>query len=111
MALRGTRTVLHRPAYPARVVDTSGAGDAFTAALLAGLGQLSQAGASLRELSSEDLARLLDTCAVAAGLTCERTGTDLPTTIELRHALRSHSPAEMGRSLALPPLQVNASPA
>jgi len=91
MALRGTRTVLHRPAYPARVVDTSGAGDAFTAALLGGLGQLSQAGASLSALSSEDLARLLDTCAAAAGLTCERAGADLPTKTELRYALQSHS--------------------
>ncbi|MDX6389533.1 MAG: fructokinase [Streptosporangiaceae bacterium] len=95
MALRGTRTVLHRPAYPARVVDTSGAGDAFTAALLGGLGQLSQASAGLRALSGQDLARLLDICAVAAGLTCERTGTDLPTRTELRHALRSHSGAEI----------------
>jgi fructokinase len=85
MALRGTRTVLHRPAYPARVVDTSGAGDAFTAALLGGLCQLSPA--SLRALSSEDLAGLLDTCAVAAGLTCERAGADLPTATELGHAL------------------------
>jgi fructokinase len=108
MAVRGTRTVLHRPPYPARVVDTSGAGDAFTAALLAGLCQLNQASASLRELSGQDLARLLDTCAVAAGLTCERTGADLPTMTELRHAVRSRSPAEMGRSFALPPLQVNA---
>ena len=108
MALRGTRTVLHRPAYPARVVDTSGAGDAFTAALLAGLSQLSQASARLTALSSEDLATLLDTCAAAAGLTCERAGADLPTTTELRHALHSHSGTEIERSFAPPPLQVNA---
>ncbi len=97
MALRGTRTVLHRPAYPARVVDTSGAGDAFTAALLGELGQLSQAGASLPALSGPDLARLLDICAAAAGLTCERTGADLPTRTELGHALRSHAGAELVR--------------
>ncbi|NEM05595.1 carbohydrate kinase family protein [Geodermatophilus normandii] len=29
------RTLVHRPAHPARVVDTTGAGDAFTAGLLA----------------------------------------------------------------------------
>jgi fructokinase len=89
MALRGTGTVLHRPAHPARVVDTFGAGDAFTAALLGELRRLRQAGASLRALSSQGLARLLDTCAVAAGLTCERAGADLPTAIELNHALHS----------------------
>jgi fructokinase len=109
MALRGTRTVLHRPAYPALVVDTSGAGDAFTAALLAGLGQLSQAGASPGQLSSRDLARLLDTCAVAAGLTCERTGADLPTAIELRHVRRSPARAETGRATALPGPRIPAS--
>jgi fructokinase len=108
MALRGTRTVLHRPAYPARIVDTSGAGDAFTAALLAGLCQLRQASASLRALSSEDLARLLDTCAAAAGLTCERAGADLPTMNELRRALHPPSGAQIERSFALPPLPVNA---
>lgn len=105
MALRRTRTVLHRPAYPARVVDTSGAGDAFTAALLAGLGQLRQASPSLGTLSSEDLARLLDTCVAAAGLTCERAGADPPTATELSRALHSQSGAEIERSLALPRCQ------
>jgi len=108
IALRGTRTVLHRPAYPARVVDTSGAGDAFTAALLAGLGQVSQASTSLSALSGDDLARLLDTCAAAAGLTCERAGADLPTATELRRVLYSPCAAEVEPSCPLPPLQVNA---
>jgi sugar/nucleoside kinase (ribokinase family) len=102
------KSASERQAYPARVVDTSGAGDAFTAALLAGLCQLSQASARLTALSSEDLATLLDTCAAAAGLTCEGAGADLPTTTELRHALHSHSGAEIERSFAPPPLQVNA---
>jgi fructokinase len=84
MALRAGGTVLHRPAYPARVVDTAGAGDAFTAALLGGLHQLGQARAGHRELSRDDLARLLDTCAAAAGLTCEHPGADLPTATEMR---------------------------
>jgi fructokinase len=87
MALRATRTVLHRPAYPARVVDTTGAGDAFTAALLGGLHQLGLDHVTLRDLSSADLAGLLDTCAVAAGLACERAGTEPPTATELRRAV------------------------
>jgi fructokinase len=88
MALRGTRTVLRRPARRVRVVDTAGAADAFTAALLGGLYQLRQASASLRALTSEDLARLLDCCTAAAGLACERAGADLPTRTELRRALQ-----------------------
>jgi fructokinase len=99
MALRGTRTVLRRPARRVRVVDTAGAADAFTAALLGGLYQLSQAHASLRALSSEDLARLLDCCTAAAGLTCQRAGADLPTRAELRHALQDRPRADRQRSL------------
>jgi fructokinase len=93
IALRAAGTVLHRPAYPARVVDTAGAGDAFTAALLGGLHELGRAGASPRALSGDDLARLLDTCTVAAGLACERAGAVLPTAAELEHARPSRSAA------------------
>lgn len=99
MALRATRTVLRRPARRVRVVDTTGAADAFTAALLSGLYQLSQAHASLRALSSEDLARLLDSCTAAAGLTCERAGADLPTRTELSRALQDRPRADLQRSL------------
>jgi fructokinase len=98
MALRGTRTVLRRPARRVRVVDTAGAADAFTAALLGGLYQLRQASASLRALTSEDLARLLDCCTTAAGLACERAGAELPTRTELRRALRDRPQAARERS-------------
>jgi fructokinase len=91
MALRAGGTVLHRPAYRAQGVDTAGQGDAFTAALLGGLHQLSQARAGHRalsgeDLSSEDLGRLLDTCAFAAGLAREQPGADLPAAAALRPA-------------------------
>jgi fructokinase len=83
MAIRGSGYVLHRPAYPAKVIDTAGADDAFTAAILGGLHQLRQAGHTLREVSSRDLADVMDTASVVAGMTCERPGADPPTAAEL----------------------------
>ena len=83
LALRGSGSVLHRPAYPAKVIDTAGANDAFTAAILGGLHQLRQAGETLRGLSSRDLADVIDTASVVAGMTCERPGADPPTAAEL----------------------------
>jgi len=75
------------PAVPVTVVDTVGAGDAFMAALLAGL-------ADLRLLSPEALAGRLDAgeqalreiagrAMAAAALTCTRPGADPPTAGEL----------------------------
>jgi fructokinase len=102
MGFRATRTVLHRPAYPARVVDTTGAGDAFTAALVGGLYQLGQANASLQALSGEDLAELIDTCVVAAGLVSGRAGADLPTAAELARAQNLRFGARLERPFAPP---------
>jgi fructokinase len=101
IALRGARTVLHRPAHPVRVVDTDGAGDAFTAALLGAFYQLRQAGVSLPALSADGLGRVLDMCAVASGLTCARSGADLPTAAELRRALHSGSGTQTEYATAL----------
>jgi len=72
------------PGMPADLVDTVGAGDAFTAGLLAAL-----AGAELlsRErldtLSREDLVTCLDRAQRVAALTCARAGADPPWLAEL----------------------------
>jgi len=61
------------------VVDTVGAGDAFTAGLLARLrdrGLLSRS--SLRELSTADLADVVDHAQRVAAFTCTRVGADPP---------------------------------
>jgi len=76
-----------RPARPVDVVDTVGAGDTFTAALLAGLHGRGLLGAAnrpaLRELSAAVLDALLDDALLAAAVTCGRRGADPPTTDEL----------------------------
>lgn len=77
------------PARPVRVVDQVGAGDAFTAALLAGLygaGRLGDGwpagGVALAELTG-----ILTTAATAAAFTCARPGADPPTAAELNRGL------------------------
>ncbi len=68
-----------RPAQPAQVVDTIGAGDTFHAALLV---WLSEAGVlrreSLRALSEDQLGRALVFAGKAAAITCSRPGADPP---------------------------------
>lgn len=82
--------VLRRPTRPVDVVDTVGAGDTFTAALLAGLHSRGLLGAhqrqALRELGADTLAELLDDALLAAGLNCARRGADPPTADELARA-------------------------
>jgi fructokinase len=76
-----------RPAVPVTVVDTVGAGDAFTAGLLDGLSRLGLLGGDQRgRLAAVDagtLAALLDFAIRVAGLTCGRSGADPPTRDEL----------------------------
>ena len=83
MAIRESGAV-HRPARPADVVDTAGAGDAFTAALLGTMHRLSEEGKTLQSLSAPDLAQVVDAAILAAAMTCERAGADPPTAAELR---------------------------
>jgi fructokinase len=75
------------PAIPVTVVDTVGAGDAFTAALLAGLadsGLLSPDALAVRVVREEDLVReVVGRALGAAALTCTRPGADPPTAAEL----------------------------
>ncbi|HEY2307043.1 MAG TPA: PfkB family carbohydrate kinase [Streptosporangiaceae bacterium] len=91
MAVRGSGSVLHRPAYPVDAADTAGAADAFTAALVGGLHQLRHAGADVGSLPGRDLAELIDTASLVAGMTCERAGASPPTAAELRQRRQSHS--------------------
>ena len=88
----GLRT--RRPGIPVQVVDTVGAGDTFSAALLAGLHEprparrRPPANGSAR-VDAETLDRLLDWAAEAASITCSRRGADPPTAEELRSAAGS----------------------
>jgi fructokinase len=81
---------VRRPAVPISVVDTVGAGDAFMAALIAGLARrdlLSDPDrGDLAALGAGTLADVLDSAALAAALTCARPGADPPTVEELRRA-------------------------
>jgi len=76
-----------RVGRPVQVVDTVGAGDTFTAALLAGLHGRGLLGvsrrAALHALGEPVLAALLDDALLAAGISCTRRGTDPPTAAEL----------------------------
>jgi fructokinase len=81
---------VQRPAVPVTVVDTVGAGDAFMAALVAGLGERHLLGRAqsgrLAALEGAELAAVLDGAALAAALTCARLGADPPTGDELMRA-------------------------
>jgi fructokinase len=75
------------PAQPVRVVDTVGAGDAFTAGLLAALGRGGWlTPARLPRLDSESLASALHFAQRVAALTCTRAGADPPWAAELESA-------------------------
>jgi fructokinase len=84
MAIRGSGSVVHRPSYPAEVIDTAGVGDAFTAALLGAMHRLGHEGKPPRALTARELAEVLDAAILAAAMTCERRGADPPTATELR---------------------------
>jgi fructokinase len=72
---------------PVTVIDTVGAGDTFSAALLAGLHRRGLLGAAarpaLRAVDAETLDALLDEAALAAAITCSRRGADPPTADDL----------------------------
>jgi len=85
-AASGART--RRPGVPITVIDTVGAGDTFSAALLAGLHRRGLLGAAarpaLRAVDAETFDALLDEAALAAAITCSRRGADPPTADDLR---------------------------
>jgi fructokinase len=87
-AYRDTREPLHRPGRRVAVVDTIGAGDAFTAGLLTGLMRRDLHRAErLAEISDETLATIIDDAVLISAVTCERAGADPPRLEELERRL------------------------
>jgi fructokinase len=88
--LAGTSAGLRarRPGVSVKVIDTVGAGDTFSAALLAGLHTAGALGAGKRDqLSALDfstLDELLHDAVLAAAICCSRRGADPPTRGDLR---------------------------
>jgi fructokinase len=86
-ALRAGELLLTRPGRSVPVVDTVGAGDSFSAALLAwlaGAGVLCPGGPA--GLSEAEVATVLDRAVAASAITCTRAGADPPTAAELELA-------------------------
>lgn len=80
---------VHRPAPPTTVVDTVGAGDAFSSGLLGILADRGALGPGWRAGVAElDLAAVLDRACLVAALTCARAGADPPTKAEVQAAER-----------------------
>ncbi|MFJ1458107.1 carbohydrate kinase [Nocardia sp. N2S4-5] len=75
-------TTIHIPAPPTTVVDTVGAGDAFTTGLIDALWTAGLLGAdnrnALSHIDSATLRRSLETAALSSALTVSRPGADLP---------------------------------
>ncbi|MQY20278.1 carbohydrate kinase family protein [Nocardia macrotermitis] len=86
------RTPIHRPGMPIELVDTVGAGDAFSTGLLAGLHRRDLLGANrrkaLRAIDESDLDQLLGEAALIAALTCARRGANPPTAAEVEEYRR-----------------------
>jgi fructokinase len=78
---------LRRPAAPVDLVDTVGAGDSFTSALLHGLGRAGLIGGARRDglaaIDEATLTSVVDTAALIAAITCSRSGADPPTREEV----------------------------
>jgi fructokinase len=83
-AYRRTGEPIRRPGHHVTVVDTIGAGDAFTAGLLTGLvrRRLHRNG-RLAEIAEGALADIVDEAVLVSAITCERQGADPPRLDEL----------------------------
>ncbi len=78
LALRGADQ-WETPTFPVQVADTVGAGDAFSAGLLAGLAERGVSSrAALERMNSDELANTLRFAAAVAALTCSRAGANPP---------------------------------
>ena len=70
---------MKRPGRTVQVVDTIGAGDAFTAGLLSGLARRElHAPERVATISDAALVEVLDEAVLVSSLTCERAGADPP---------------------------------
>jgi fructokinase len=78
---------VHRPSPTVELADTVGAGDAFTAGLLAALADRKLLGGAnrpaLAALSADTLADVIDEAGLVAAITCSRAGADPPTRDEV----------------------------
>jgi fructokinase len=83
---------VRRPGRRVDVIDTIGAGDAFTAGLLTGLvrRRLHRNG-RIGGISDGALGDILDEAILVAAITCERAGADPPRLEELPHVLRARA--------------------
>jgi fructokinase len=78
-AYRDGREPQHQRGRAVSLVDTIGAGDAFTAGMLNGLVRRGlQAPASVAELSDAKLGKVLEEAVLISSVTCERAGADPP---------------------------------
>jgi fructokinase len=87
MAFLGERTI-EVPGRKVDVIDTVGAGDTFSAALLAGLRRFGRlAPKRLGTLDLETLGSVLSYAVIASSITCSRRGADLPTASDVEAVL------------------------
>jgi fructokinase len=78
-AYRRGHAPVRRPGRPVTVVDTIGAGDAFTSGLLTGFARRHLHRATrLEAISDGVLADIIDEAVLVAAITCERAGADPP---------------------------------
>lgn len=93
---RNARVAFGVPGYRVPVVDTTGAGDAFAAGLLAGLLSSNAPRSELSALGEDDLRPLLRLANAAGAVTTTSRGAvpALPTRTALRGFLRGHGEAE-----------------
>jgi fructokinase len=88
-AFTATGGSVHRAALDVAVVDTVGAGDSFTAGLLASLIRRDRhAPAALARCPADQLAAALDDATLVASLNVQRRGNDPPTLADLAAATR-----------------------